>query len=278
VRSIAAGLRRPVAAALVTVAALVPVALPTVTGAAPACAVATGPHAALVIDTGAGTRSFCVALDASSVSGIHLIELAGAQDHLEYGFGSGGQAVCRLAGVGPQGDDCFADYPEYWGYWHGDGHGGWTWSASGAASARVGDDGLDAWVWGSGDSGATHRRPGPIGLDDVCVPVASPATSPSPARSTPGAAIPSSGTPSSSPDAAPSHPGTTRSVKPSNEGIMKTSPPARPPTAGALAAGPGPPPASSGPGPGLLIALVLGAALAGGGWLRARSSHRRSAG
>lgn len=269
-------LRRPVAAAFVVVAALIPVTLPAVTGAAPACATATGPHAALVIDAGASVRSFCVALDATTVSGIHLIELAGAQDHLSYGFGSGGQAVCRLAGVGPQGDDCFADYPQYWGYWHGDGHGGWTWSSSGAASTRVGDGALDGWVWGSGDSGASHPKPPPTAIDDVCVPLAAPATSPSPSRATPAAAAPSSEARSSAAPASTgaSDPGTTRSAKPSNEGIGKISARAAPPTAVPQAAGPGPPPASAGPGPGLLVALVLGAALAGGGWLRMRTSRR----
>ena len=268
-------LRRPVAAAVVVVAALIPVSLPAVTGAAPACAAATGPHAALVIDGGAGVRSFCVALDATTVSGIHLIELAGAQDHLSYGFGSGGQAVCRLAGVGPQGDDCFADYPQYWGYWRGDGHGGWTWSSSGAASARVGDGALDGWVWGSGDSGASHPKPPPTAIDDVCVRPTAPVTSPAPSRATPAAA-PSAGVRSSAAGVStgPSDTGTTRSAKPSSEGIGKTSAPAGPPTAVPLAAGPGPPPANAGPGPGLLVALVLGAALAGGGWLRMRTSRR----
>jgi hypothetical protein len=267
-------LRRPVAAALVVIAALVLVTVPAVTGAAPACAAA-GPHAALVIDTGAGVRSFCVALDATTVSGIHLIELAGAQDHLSYGFGSGGQAVCRLAGVGPQGDDCFADYPQYWGYWHGDGQGGWTWSPSGAASARVGDGALDGWVWGSGDSGATHPKPPPTAIDDVCVPAAAPAASPSPSRATSAAAAPSPGVRSSAPaSAGASDPGTTRSAKSPHEGIGKTSAPAGPPTAGALAAATGPAAANAGPGPGLFVALVLGAALAGGGWLRMRTSRR----
>ena len=270
-------LRRPVAAAFAVLAALMPVTWPAVTEASPACAAESGPHAALVIDTGAGVRSFCVALDATTVSGIHLIELAGAQGHLSYGFGSGGQAVCRLAGVGPQGDDCFADYPQYWGYWHGDGHGGWTWSSSGAASARVGDGALDGWVWGSGDSGASHPKPPPTAIDDVCVPEATPATSPSPSRATHAAAVPSAGARSSASKASssPSDPGTNRSAKPSNDGIGRTSAPAGTPTAGVLAAAPGPPPASAGPGPGLLVALALGAALAGGGWLRIRTSRRR---
>jgi len=270
-------LRRPVAAAFAVLAALMPVTWPAVTEASPACAAESGPHAALVIDTGAGVRSFCVALDATTVSGIHLIELAGAQGHLSYGFGSGGQAVCRLAGVGPQGDDCFADYPQYWGYWHGDGHGGWTWSSSGAASARVGDGALDGWVWGSGDSGASHPKPPPTAIDDVCVPEATPATSPSPSRATHAAAVPSAGARSSASKASssPSDPGTNRSAKPSNDGIGRASAPAGTPTAGALAAAPGPPPASAGPGSGLLVALALGAALAGGGWLRIRTSRRR---
>lgn len=269
-------LPRPVAAAIVLVAALIPVTVPAVTAAAPACAAATGPHAALVIDTGTGAHSFCVALDAASVSGIHLIELAGAQDHLAYGFGSGGQAVCRLAGVGPQGDDCFADYPDYWGYWHGDGRGGWAWSSSGAASAQVGDGALDAWVWGSGDSGATHPKPPSLGIDDVCVPAtATPATPPPATRSTPPPPAPSSGVRSSAApgSAGSSRPSPARPATRSSAVPVTVTPPERgSPTVAAFAAAQGPP--GGGPGPGLLVALVLGTALAGGGWLRVRSARR----
>jgi hypothetical protein len=278
VRTVAATvLPRPVAAALVLVAALIPVTVPAVTGAATACAAATGPHAALVIDAGAGAQSFCVALDAASVSGIHLIELAGAQDHLAYGFGAGGQAVCRLAGVGPQGDDCFADYPDYWGYWHGDGRGGWTWSSSGAASTRVGDGALDAWVWGSGDSGATHPKPPSLGIDDVCVPAtATPAASPPATRSTPPPSAHSSGVRSSASQssASSSRPSTARPATRSSAVPVTVAPPERgSPSVAAFAAAQGPP-GGGGPGPGLLIALVLGTALAGGGWLRLRSARR----
>ena len=278
VRTLAATvLPRPVTAALVLVAALIPVTVPAVTGAAPACAAATGPHAALVIDTGTGAHSFCVALDATSVSGIHLIELAGAQDHLAYGFGSGGQAVCRLAGVGPQGDDCFDDYPDYWGYWHGDGRGGWTWSSSGAASTQVRDGALDAWVWGSGDSGATHPKPPSLGIDDVCVPAtATPAAPPPGSRSTPPPPAPSSGVRSSAPpsSAGSSRPSAARPATRSSAVPVTSAPPERgSPTVAAFAAAQGPP-AGGGPGPGLLVALVLGTALAGGGWLRLRSTRR----
>jgi len=264
-------LRRPVAAAFLIGAALTPVTLPAVTGAAPACAAATGPHAALVIETGTHDLRLCVALDAPTVSGIHLIELAGEQQHLSYGFGSGGQAVCRLAGVGPQGDDCFGDYPDFWGYWRGDGHGGWTWSSMGAASTTVADGDLDGWVWGSGDTGSTHARPPSVTVTAVCIPP-SPSPSPTPAASAktkaPSPAATRPATAAASASAWPSHAPRSATRSPH----ATTSSPADAPSSILVAAADqDPPPASGGPGPGLLLALAIGAALAGGGWLRMRS-------
>jgi hypothetical protein len=266
-------LRRPVAAALVVLgAALTPVTMPAVTGASPACAAATGPHAALVIETGTRDLRLCVALDAPDVTGIHLIELAGAQQNLSYGFGSGGQAVCRLAGVGPQGDDCFADYPDFWGYWRGDGHGGWTWSSTGAASSAVLDGDLNGWVWGRGDTGTTHARPPSLTVGDVCVvssPSAAPAASPS-TRPKPSGTASASRT--STPSTAPRT--TDPSPKPRERSHTTTAPTSSDASVVVAAAAEGPPAAGGGPGPGLLLALVFGAALAGGGWLRLRSGRR----
>ena len=266
-------LRRPVAAALLVGAALTPVTLPAVTGAGRACAATTGPHAALVIETGARDLRLCVALDASTVSGTHLIELAGAQHHLAYGFGSGGQAVCRLAGVGPQGDDCFADYPDFWGYWRGDGHGGWTWSSVGAASATVADGDLDGWVWGTGDAGSTHQEPPSLTVTDVCVP---PSPSPTPATSSPAhLSSPVASNPAPAPatrSARPSHPSRSPTPSPHADAASQSGAPS---ALVAAAADRGPPPASGGPGAGLLLALAVGAALTVGGWLRLRSGRRR---
>lgn len=266
-------LRRPVAAALLVGAALTPVTLPAVTGAAPACAAATGPHAALVIETGARDLRLCVALDAPTVSGTHLIELAGEQQHLSYGFGSGGQAVCRLAGVGPDGDDCFADYPDFWGYWRGDGHGGWTWSSTGAASTTVDDGDLDGWVWGSGDAGSTHPKPPSLTVADVCA-----APSPSPAPTMPASthAAPASTPPSTAASVEASAAASHRRSSPAPSPRTHTASSSAPPSVVAVAAADqGPPPTSGGPGPGLLLALAIGAALAGGGWLRMRSGRHR---
>src|SRR5688500_2125688 len=73
-----------------------------------ACA-AEGPDAGLVVDTGSRVLELCVALDAVSVSGTHLIQLASAQYDLSYAFGFGDQAVCMLGGVGVSGGDCFEE-------------------------------------------------------------------------------------------------------------------------------------------------------------------------
>jgi len=155
---------------------------PAAAGAGTACAaeVAGTPHAALVVDNGARTTTYCVALDDTSVSGLRLIQLAAQQYGLQYRLGFGGQAVCQLDGVGPGGGDCFADYPDYWGYWHGDGNGGWSWAGSGAASASIGDGDMEGWVWGPGDSGTTHAAPPALAFEDVCEPAPPPSPSPSP--------------------------------------------------------------------------------------------------
>jgi hypothetical protein len=134
---------------------------------APACA-GDAPRAALVIDTGTAVEEMCVRLDDETVTGLELIELAADQHGLEYGLGFGGQAVCMLAGVGPTGDDCFADYPNFWGYWRATGSGEWAWSATGAATTAVEDGDVQGWAWGSGDGAEDHPRPPDTEFSEVC--------------------------------------------------------------------------------------------------------------
>src|SRR6185436_6871140 len=88
--------------------------------------------------------------------------------------------VCQLEGVGPDGDDCFAQYPDFWGYWHHTGDDGWTWANAGAATAVIADGDMDGWSWGSGDTGATHPSPPALRFDDVCEPKPSPTPDPEP--------------------------------------------------------------------------------------------------
>jgi hypothetical protein len=157
-------IRRALLCAGVVAAMLSPATL-----AAPACA-AEGPHAVLVVDTeqSGGQYRYCVALPDDRVTGIELIELAHAQHGLSYRLGYGGEAVCMLAGVGTEGDDCFAEYPDFWGYWRGDGSGGWTWSGSGGRSTIVEDGDVEGWSWGSGEDGSSHPQPPPTTFASVC--------------------------------------------------------------------------------------------------------------
>lgn len=153
-------------ASLVSAALLIG-ALPVVLGASLVCA-AESPHAALVVDTGDSEIALCVELPDESVSGIDLIRLAGEQHDLQYTLGYGGEAVCKLAGVGPEGDDCFADYPNFWGFWRGDGDGGWTWSSTGAGSTTVEAGDIQGWSWGSGQDGSSHQPPPEVTFEAVC--------------------------------------------------------------------------------------------------------------
>ncbi|MGZ4148878.1 MAG: hypothetical protein ACXVQJ_02435 [Actinomycetota bacterium] len=245
-----------------------------------ACAATSGPHAGLVVDTGSRVSEYCVALDAGSVSGLHLIELAHAQYGLSYGFGLGGQAVCRLDGVGPAGDDCFADYPDYWGYWHGDGHGGWTWAATGAGEASIGNGDLDGWSWGSGDSATTHPAPPGTTIDHVC---------PAPAAPSPTAAAPTDRpSPAPSTHTAPASPVSTTSTASARPTATHTrhtpspeptlAPSTAPTSVEVRAAAPVRPPSpGGGPPAGLLAAVALAGLLAVGGWLRVRSRSKGAA-
>ena len=138
--------------------------------AGPACA-GTERHAVLVVDAedSGGQYRYCVELPSDDdVSGIDLIVLAHDQYGLTYRFGYGGNAVCMLADVGTDGDDCFADYPEFWGYWHGDDSGGWTWANEGAAATTVEDGDVEGWSWGTGSDGSSHPQPPETTFDSVC--------------------------------------------------------------------------------------------------------------
>jgi hypothetical protein len=141
------------------------VSAPAVGPAATACA-QEGNHAALVVDIGEDRRAepfaLCVDLgDEESVSGLDLIKLASDQHGLQYRFGYGNKAVCQLANV-PQEtppEECFEGAQEFWGYWIGDGSGGWSTSPQGAGSTRVEDGDVQGWSYGPGRDASTHPKP-----------------------------------------------------------------------------------------------------------------------
>jgi hypothetical protein len=276
----------------------------------PAIACATeGPRAALVVDDGSAVTELCVALDAPTVSGTRLIELAHAQHGLAYSLGFGGQAVCMLNGVGTTSGDCFADYPDFWGYWHGDGDGEWVWGSSAAATFDVANGDIEGWVFGSGDSGTTHDRPPPLASGDVCPVVADPSSiAPSAppdgggsdegigGSSTGGAASGDAGTqpgpvPSGVEDATVDggdHTGPTPAAggahgehgEPSDL-RRRADEPESPSAAGPSSPETGQIRASfplaggrAGPPPGMLVAIALGTLLGGAGWWRLRRARQ----
>jgi hypothetical protein len=158
-------IRALLAGALVA-GALAPVTAPP----RPACA-AESPRAVLVVDTGSSVQRLCVSLPDDAVSGLELVAAAGNQHGLDYAFGYGGQAVCRLRGVGSATEECFEDdYPYFWAYWRGNGAGGWTWSSSGPANTVVTDGDVEGWAWGEGTGPGTHPAPPGATFASVCPP------------------------------------------------------------------------------------------------------------
>lgn len=156
-------IRRFFASLVLGLTAIAPIAVPQT-----ACAA--GSSAALVIETGSATTTYCVDLGGkSSVSGIEFVKLAAEQHGVAYGLGYGGLVVCSLAGVGTVSNDCLLDQkPYFWGYWRGDGSGGWTWSSTGAGSARVVPGGVEGWSWGTGTTGDSHNKPPNTTYASVC--------------------------------------------------------------------------------------------------------------
>ena len=157
-------LRRGLAAASLALSAGAVVA-----GPAPFACAGPGPDATLVIDTGSSEQMLCVALDADSVSGLRLIELAGQQHGLSYSFGYQGQAVCMLAGVGSSEEECFEGGQPFWGYWRSNGS-SWTWSGTGAGGTVVEDGDVEGWSWGTGNDGSSHQQPPMTSHEAVCGP------------------------------------------------------------------------------------------------------------
>jgi hypothetical protein len=145
------------------VALAVALALLALPGAgAPAAAAQADQRAALIVEVGRTVRRLCVGMGQPAVSGKQLVEASGLEQRWD------GGALCRLEGTGPAGGDCFAQYPKFWGYWIGDGRGGWSWSDAGAAASTVRPGSVQAWVWSAGPDESSHQRPPALRFADVC--------------------------------------------------------------------------------------------------------------
>ena len=109
-------------------------------------------HAAVVIDTGDGqVRKYCLAFPEEAISGAEALRRLDV-DPVFSSYGSKGEAVCSLCGVGCPAGDCFCN-AKYWSY-HRAGPGGaaYTTSRVGASSTEVRDGDVEGWRWGSGQA------------------------------------------------------------------------------------------------------------------------------
>lgn len=118
---------------------------------------AAGAHRALVIvETGSTTYRQVVTFDGDSVTGLHALELAGANP-VVYSYAGQGGAVCRLFGVGRDaGPNCLGGADgdnRYWGYFRApSGTSSFTYSRAGAGSVQVHDGDVEGWKFATGEA------------------------------------------------------------------------------------------------------------------------------
>ena len=132
--------------------------------AAPAQAAAE--HRALVVvDTGTTTYRQLITFTEDSVTGVHALELAGANPVI-YTYSGQGGAVCRLFGVGrDSGPGCLGGADgdnRYWAYFRApSGTSSFAYSRAGAGSVQVHDGDVEGWKFGTGAAPAWSAVPAP---------------------------------------------------------------------------------------------------------------------
>lgn len=140
---------------------LLAVALP------PGPTLADGQRAGAVIVSGASVTAICVPFEETELTGINLLRRA--QIALSTQVSAMGEAVCKIQDTGCNypGQNCFCQCLSaqcaYWSYWYRE-EGVWVYSGKGGSGRTVRNGGLDAWVWGDGQS-----SPPPMTWEDVCM-------------------------------------------------------------------------------------------------------------
>ena len=135
-------------------------------GLCAAPAQAAGEHRALVVvDTGTTTYRQLITFTEDSVTGVHTLDLAGANPVI-YTYSGQGGAVCRLFGVGrDSGPGCLGGADgdsRYWAYFRApSGTSSFTYSRAGAGSVQVHDGDVEGWKFGTGAAPAWSAVPAP---------------------------------------------------------------------------------------------------------------------
>ena len=153
---------------------------------------AAGAHRALVVvDTGTTTYRQVITFTEDSVTGVHALELAGANP-VVYTYSGQGGAVCRLFGVGrDSGPGCLGGADgdnRYWAYFRApSGTSSFTYSRAGAGSVQVQDGDVEGWKFGTGQAPAWSSVPAPSTTTTVAP--ASPPTAPPASGAGPAPAV-----------------------------------------------------------------------------------------
>ena len=128
-------------------------------------------RAAIIVRAESGdVTQMCVSFEEAEITGAELLERSG----IEYvqDANSLGTAVCSIEGDGCSADDCFCDYPTFWGYWtREDTADRWEFSNNGASDRTVRNGTLDGWSWGRDGKPPPPR----LAFDEVCAADAAPA-------------------------------------------------------------------------------------------------------
>lgn len=149
---------------LVKTTLLVSIAFVLVIGMVPSSASANDSQAGVIIDTGEEVKTACITFRGDSISGAQALELANAQPKFQ-SFGSTGNAVCSLCGVGcPTGNTCLTCMGStFWNYFRStDSNTGFTLSGVGAGSSVVRNGDVEGWKFGVG------QKPPYLSFNTIC--------------------------------------------------------------------------------------------------------------
>lgn len=130
----------------------------------------------MIVGEGGAVTTVCVTFTEPELTGLSLLERAGAA--LTVRSGGGGTAICGIDGLGCPPTDCFCRCKtapcQYWSYFHREADGAWSYSARGADSWSIVAGAVDAWVWGDGTV-----SPPDLSVAEICAPAATPTPTPS---------------------------------------------------------------------------------------------------
>ena len=111
------------------------------------------------------TDEMCVLFDEPSISGLDLLNRSGTTHVAERS--AVGSAICKIGegGCNSPSQDCFCEYPRFWGYWVREpGEERFSFASTGAADHEVRNGSVDGWSWGKDG----EPSPPNIPFADVC--------------------------------------------------------------------------------------------------------------